>query len=55
MTDTVEGVCEKCGGGASIDEEGSVVCDGCGVSTGVCTCEGGTGTTFAPPERHTTE
>ncbi len=67
MTDTVEGVCEKCGGGVSINEEGNVACDGCGVSTasfdsakpmtstarprGLCTCEGAPGTTAAPPDR----
>jgi hypothetical protein len=51
MTDTVEGVCEKCGGGVSIDEEGALKCDGCGVSTGACTCGGRTGTISAPPDR----
>ncbi len=51
MTDTVEGVCEKCGAGVSINEEGVVACDGCGLSSGVCTCEGAAGTTTAPPAR----
>ena len=51
MTDTVEGVCEKCGAGTSLNEEGVVACDGCGVSTGVCTCEGRAPTTSAPPDR----
>lgn len=44
-----QGVCEKCGGGVHIDEEGLVACDGCGVSTIFCTCEGARPTAFAPP------
>ena len=51
----VEGVCEKCGGGVSLNEEGMVVCDGCRVASGVCTCEGAAGTVFSPPERPTPE
>lgn len=51
MTDTAESVCEKCGGGVSINEEGMVTCDGCGVATGVCTCGDAPGTVFSPPER----
>ena len=49
--DTVEGVCEKCGGGVSIGEEGTLICDGCNTATGVCTCGGQAPTTFAPPDR----
>ena len=45
------GVCEKCGAGVHIDEEGGLACDGCGVSTGVCTCTGEPVTTFAPGDR----
>ena len=51
MTDAIEGVCEKCGAGVSAGEEGTLVCDGCNVATGVCTCEGRAATTWAPPDR----
>ena len=54
MTDAVEGVCEKCGAGVSIDEEGMLSCDGCGKTTGLCTCGGRPGTTWAPPDRENT-
>lgn len=55
MTNAVEGVCEKCGAGVSISHEGALVCDGCGVSTGVCSCGGRAATTWAPPSRENTE
>lgn len=51
MTDAVEGVCEKCGAGVSIGEEGTLICDGCSTATGVCTCEGRAATTWSPPDR----
>lgn len=51
MTDTVEGVCEKCGGGVHIGEEGEVACDGCGLSSAMCTCAGATQTTYEPLDR----
>ena len=51
MTDTVEGVCEKCGAGLTLNDEGVVACDGCGLSSGVCTCGEAAGTTTAPPDR----
>jgi hypothetical protein len=33
------GVCEKCGMGVHLDEEGRTTCDGCNRSTATCTCE----------------
>ncbi len=54
MTDAAEGVCEKCGAGVSINEEGSLVCDGCNKGSGLCTCDGNVATTWAPPDRENT-
>jgi hypothetical protein len=51
MSNAVEGVCEKCGARVSISHEGALICEGCGVSTGVCTCGGRAATTWAPPSR----
>ena len=51
MSDTVEGVCEKCGGGVSMHEEGFVVCNGCGVSTAVCSCGRDSTPSWDPPDR----
>ena len=33
------GVCEKCGNGVHLDEEGRLACDGCGKIQPNCTCE----------------
>ena len=33
------GVCEKCGMGVHLDEEGRVSCDGCGQTVDRCSCQ----------------
>ncbi len=55
MSNAVEGVCEKCGSDVSINHEGALICNGCGVSSGVCTCGGRAATTWAAPTRQDSE
>ena len=31
-------VCDKCGGGVGLNEEGRIVCEGCNNTTDLCTC-----------------
>ena len=33
------GVCETCGKGVHLDEEGRTACDGCGRATMQCSCQ----------------
>ena len=35
----VEGLCEQCGRGTHLNEEGRVSCDGCDMATDLCQCE----------------
>jgi hypothetical protein len=31
-------VCDKCGGGLGLNEEGRVICQGCSKTTDMCSC-----------------
>jgi hypothetical protein len=44
MSNIPEGsVCDRCGGGVGLNEEGRITCQGCGNTTDLCDCAAASG------------